>query len=661
MSDTEKLRELLSLARDTGDIDLEIQVMERLKTAKNDQPGFGVNLVRQINEGLLLGFGDEIEAAFQAATSALGGQDLSEAYGQQLESIRSQRQQFKQENPVTSFTAELAGGLGSFGAGGVKLASQIPQASAAVKAAATAAPAGAIAGAGAADPEEDLSFKESMTERLGGSIKGAAAAAVFGSLTPKASEVIGDIGSGAAQKTREAFRGAETKALRKISEAIERDGMSITGLMRRKAVLGPDATLSDIGDSNLSDLLETIAQQPGTARNKVQKGLLSRLQGQRQRLKNVIKDKVHPRAENLEEARQAIQKELKEQARPIYERALESPISITDNIQRVLETPLVKPMLRKAITTAKSDTDLPDFLKAGLDIDNPNIVLLDYVKKAMDDKIQKTLGSNTARILTSSKKKLVSELDEQVPLYQDARRVWADGASQLEALELGQDIFKEAKKGAGNIKSLFDEMSASEKEMFKLGASNEMFRIMDNVSDTLEGRPAAALISKIFSTPAQKEAIKTIIDDPQSFRQFQRSLNAERTFINNSNKALSNSATARRLAQQADAQLDVSNAADLAQGRIGGIMNIITRLGKGSELNEQARRELANRLTSADAKDIKATLIQANRKGSLLPSGVEKALKLDELKFVKWMRNNPDKLINALSKATGITAAIEVQ
>lgn len=662
MSDVDKLREIVLLAREAGDTDLEISALERLKTAKDDKPNFGVNLVRQLNEGLLLGFGDEIEAALQTlGQKATEGGDVSEIYEAQLGSIREKRESFKQEHPATGLAAEFVGGLGSLGLGGAKIAAQIPQAAPAVKAAVTAAPAGAAVGAGAADPEETLPFYDSITERLGGAIKGAGAAAIFGSMTPKAAEVIGDIASGAAEKARQAFRGAETKALRKINEAIERDGASITNLMRRKAVLGPEATLADIGDSNMSDLLETIAQQPGAARNKVQKGLLVRLTEQRGRLKNLIRDRVHPNAENLEEAKEAIQAALKEQARPLYERAVNTPISITDDIRTVIEAPLIKPLLRKAVNTARSDVELPDNLKAGLDPENPNMVVLDYVKKAIQDKEQKILGTSTARILRGARTKLVSELDSQVPIYSDARKIWADGASQIEAMELGQDIFKEAKKGAQNVSRLFNDMSQSEKELFKLGASNEMFRIMDNVSDTLEGRPAAALISKIFSTPAQKQAIKTIIEDPASFRQFERSLRAERTFINNSNKALSNSATARRLAQQADAQMDVSDAAELAQGRIGGIFNVLSRIGKGKELNEQARRELAQRLTAQDAADIKATLVQASRQGALLPKGVERILKLDELALTKWIRNNPEKTANALAKATGITAAIEVQ
>lgn len=664
MTDVAKLKEVAKLARETGDTDLEIKALEQIKALDDTKPSgfdFGVNMIRQINEGLLLGFGDEIEAAIASVGKAAQGENISEAYSKQLEAIRSTRRQFKQENPVTGLAGEFVGGMFTGGMGGAKLASQIPQASLAMQSAVRAIPPAAIAGAGASDPEEGLGFVDSVTERIGGAIKGSVAGALFGAATPKAAQAISDIASGTATRARMAFRGAETKALRKISEAMERDGKTITGLMRQKAVMGKEATLSDIGDSNMSDLLETIAQQPGNARNKVQKALTERLKRQRGRLKTLVKANVHPEAENLDIAREQIQSQMKTLAKPIYDEALSRPIDIDDTIRSVLDTPMVKPMLRKAVNTAKSDTDLPEILKQGLDPDNPNMVVLDYVAKEMGDKIKKVLGTNKARILTSAREKLVSSMDNQVDIYADARAIWSDGAKQLNAMELGQDIFKEAKRGASNVSKLFDGMSQSEKEMFRLGASNEIMRVMDNVSDTLEGRPAASLIKKIFSTPAQKQAIKTIIDDPASFRQFERALNAERQFINNSNKALSNSATARRLAAQADSQLDVSDAADLAQGRIGGIFNILSRIKSGTELNEKTRSELAKRLTAKDANDIRATLIQANRQGSLLPEGVEKALKLDDWKFTQWVRRNPEKTINSLTKATGITASIEAQ
>jgi hypothetical protein len=663
MTSRNDLEELALLARELGDTELETKALEKLTTENKSNSSFdyGVNLIRQINEGILLGFGDEIEAAIASVGKAVQGQDIKEAYSEQLKAIRATRQQFKEENPVTGVASEFAGGLFTAGLGGVKLASKIPQASANLKAAVAAAPTAAVAGAGASDPDEDLEFMDSMTERVGGALKGAAAGVFFGSLTPKASKVISDMSTGAAAKTRQAFKGAETKALRKIAEATERDSLSVSTLMRKKAVMGKDATLADLGDSNMSDLLETIAQQPGNARNKVQKALMKRLQNQRGRIKDLIKSNVHPEAENLDVAKEAIQKQMKTLAKPIYDEALSTPVAINDTIDSILKTPAVSPMIRKAISTAKSDTDLPEALKKGLDPDSPNMVVLDYVVKEMSDRIQKTLGTNKGRILTSARQKLVKELDEQVPIYEDARKVWSDGAKQLDAMQLGQDIFKEAKKGVSNVNSIYTKMSQSEKEMFKLGASNEMMRIMDNVSDTLEGRPSASLLKRIFSTPAQKQAIETIIDDAKGFRQFQRALNAERSFINNSNKALSNSATAKRIALQADSQLDVSDAAELAQGRMGGIYNILTKMFKGNDLNEKTRSELAKRLTANDAKDIKATLLQANRQGSLLPQGVEKALKLDDWKFTQWVRSNPERAAGAIAKATGITAAIEAQ
>lgn len=628
---------------------------------ENQSNSFGVNLVRQINQGLTLGFGDEIEAGINAVGAAIRGDNIEEAYNSNINTIRSQRQQFQAESPATAIAAELAGGIGAGAVGGVKLAAQIPQRfGQAARAAATAAPAGAIAGAGASDPSTDAGFLESLSDRLEGALKGGLIGGIFGAGVPAAVQSGKNIVESGAAKIRGEFVGAKSKSLRKIAEAMERDGLSLTDVMRKKALSGPQATLADVGGDNTQQLLDAIANQPGHGVNRVKKALIGRLQGQRTRIKDSIRGFVHPEAENLLEARGAIESAMKQKAQPIYHSALSSKIDITPDIKNILDRPKIKPLIKKAITSAQSDTDLPTDLVSGLDADNPNMVVLDYVKKSIDDRIRKTVG-NERRIFTSAKNKLVSFIDDQVPDYGKARKVWADDAKRIEALELGQDIFKEAKKGALNVEKTFNSMSVSEQEMFKLGAANEMFRLMDNVGDTLEGRPSASLLKKIYDTPAQKQAINAILENPRMVRQFERMLKSEKNFIEISNRTLSNSSTSKRLANQADLSMDVSDAAEIAQGRVGGIFNILNKIAKGAGPNEKTRNELSKLLTTSDSDDIKNILLNAKRQGSLLPASIEKALDLDKNSFAKWVRKNSDKVIPALSTATGITAGIEAQ
>lgn len=626
------------------------QILTRLSAnhAEEIKPDFMTNLARMVNQGLTLGFGDEIEAGINSLISSGG-------YGDFLKSIRGEIEQFKEENPATSLAAEAVGSVGTGAAGGLKLASKLPQTVGTfARGAMVGAPSGAIAGAGMSDPEENLSFYESMSERLKGGGQGAALGGVLGGAFGKIAEKSAPLIESTAARTRAAFVGAKSKALRQVAQAMERDSTSIEGMIRKKALMGPEANISDIGGENVRDLLETIAQQPGKARDRVKRAMLGRLQTQRQRLKDTIRGVVHPRADDLNTARMEIEQNLRTQAKPFYDEAYRTPIQITEEIKSILDRPKIKPLVNKAVQMAKSDTDLSEDLIQGLNPENPNVVLLDYVKKAIDDRTRKTVG-NEKRIFTSAAEKLRNAIDDQVPSYKQARSIYGTEAGRLEALELGQGVFREAKKGV-NVEKVFSEMTPEKQEMFRLGASNEMFRIMDNVSDTLEGRPAAGLINKLYGSPIQKKTVDMVMESPQAARNFRRMLEAERSFVESANKALSNSATARRLALEADQAMDISEAADIASGKIDGLIKAAKRILSGSTTDEATRSELGRLLTAQNVDDIKAILINSQIQGSLLPESISKALNMESNALAKFIKNNPKLVLDQLAITTGTLA-----
>lgn len=636
------------------------EVLNKLAESHKEEikPSFVEGLVRSVNQGLYFGFADEVEAAANAALNGLKGGDIGESYNSYLSQIRETRKEFSKENPYTATGAEIAGSIGTGAAGGLKLAAKLPQtAGAFTRGAVVGAPSGALAGAGMSDPDEELSFYESMKERIFSAGKGAAIGGALGGTVGKAAEKAGPIIESAAARTRGAFVGAKSKALRQLSQAMDRDSTSIERMIRKKSLMGEEANISDIGGENVRDLLETIAQQPGKARERVRRSMLGRLQTQRQRLKDSIRGLVHPRADDLDTARSQIEQNLKTQSKPYYEQAYQSPIEINDQIKSILERPKIKPLVNKAIQMAKSDTDLPEEFIRGLDPEKPNVVLLDYVKKAIDDRVRVTKG-NERRIFSSAAEKLRSEVDEQVPVYRQARQIYGDEAKRLEALELGQSVFKESKKGV-NVEKLFEEMTPEQQEMFRLGSANEMFRIMDNVSDTLEGRPGAGLINKIYSTPIQKKTVDMVMESPQAARNFRRMLEAERSYVESANKALSNSSTARRLAQQADQAMDVSEAAEIASGRISGFLNAAKRIISGKGPDEATRSELGRILTEQSVDDIRAILQNSRLQGSLLPEKINKALSLDTNAFGNFIRSNPNMVIDQLAITTGTLAGGE--
>lgn len=79
----------------------------------------------------------------------------------------------------------------------------------------------------------------------------------------------------------------------------------------------------------------------------------------------------------------------------------------------------------------------------GLDIKDPagSIQGLDYVKRALDDKISKATG-NEKRILTGIKEKLVGLLDEISPDYAAARKTYAAMSKPVNSMDIAAEVAK---------------------------------------------------------------------------------------------------------------------------------------------------------------------------------------------------------------------------
>ena len=130
----------------------ERQSVESKNKRKDGEDGYFANLARTgIGQGLLLGFGDEIEAGLRTGFGLLG--DYDKTVGTVRENVRD----FAEENPLTALAAEIGGGLVTGGVGGARAAGTaigrkvLEKAGTAGLAGAVGATEGAIAGAGAGE------------------------------------------------------------------------------------------------------------------------------------------------------------------------------------------------------------------------------------------------------------------------------------------------------------------------------------------------------------------------------------------------------------------------------------------------------------------------------------------------------------------------------
>ena len=149
----------------------ERQSVESKNKRKDGEDGYFANLARTgIGQGLLLGFGDEIEAGLRTGFGLLG--DYDKTVGTVRENVRD----FAEENPLTALAAEIGGGLVTGGVGGARAAGTalgrkvLEKAGTAGLAGAVGATEGAIAGAGAGEGLEGRLAGAAVGGTLGGAV-----------------------------------------------------------------------------------------------------------------------------------------------------------------------------------------------------------------------------------------------------------------------------------------------------------------------------------------------------------------------------------------------------------------------------------------------------------------------------------------------------------
>lgn len=144
--------------------------------AQKPNDSYGLNMVREGLQGATLGFSDEIGAGIAATLAKyLDGHDFDTAYNDIVSNIRAEQNAFREENPVSSTVAQIAGGLATGGAGLGKLGAKEGAKTAARVLANTkaGAVAGSVAGAGFADEDKaEGALLGGVTGAVGGAIGG---------------------------------------------------------------------------------------------------------------------------------------------------------------------------------------------------------------------------------------------------------------------------------------------------------------------------------------------------------------------------------------------------------------------------------------------------------------------------------------------------------
>lgn len=588
------------------------------------------NIARALlGQGLGLGWGDEAEAWLR---SKLGGED----YESELSKIGQEYARFAKERPVLAPALEFTGGaapaLAALAAtpftGGATAPAAIAAGSRvlapALKGALLGGATGAVAGAGAAEPERRISG--ALQEGLGGTIFGGAIPIVG-----RAGRELFDWGRGMLTKAPEVV---ERKAAERLAAASEEQGIGPQELLAKylsEETAGRPGMLA----LNLPDLAETVAQRGGTSPKIMEEEISKVMEGggkyksQRERLFDLTKQLSNKKF--YTEKKDLLDK-LRGNARNAYEDAY-SIGEITDpTIMKMLEKdPDFADAFKEAQIIARREATAAELrgedptpyklrpiyqtvLEEGKDpVEKvsavPTLRELDYIKRGMDAKIESLYKTNPAQ--ASSLKKVrndfrdaldrVTEVNGESP-YKKARQQYAGDIELIDAIDFGKENFRKMPKE--ELADKYNKMTSSEQEAFRTGAVQKMY---DDIMTPGQNRNFAAA----FLTPDMKDKIKILMPSNAQANMFLAAMKRESDLFRTTNQILKNSRTEKRSqmrkAFEDSPDLPVAVAEALTSGGTS-LMKSAANLASRATMSDKVAQRVAELLTSSDPHEVAAAV-----------------------------------------------------
>lgn len=409
---------------------------------------------------------------------------------------------------------------------------------------------GALSGAGNADGD--------LKDRLKGAGVGATVGATVGAAMP----LVAQGARGATRVFEDATGIAPGKtAERKILQQFERDRTRpeyVQGDMEvaRADGVKPEIIADYLPGGNVSGLTEALGQKMGPTKQAARDLMDARADGQSERVLGDLRSVFGDRMNYFDKFDQLVADRAKA-AKTDYEKAYGVGEVKDDDINKILRR-----LPREVFDRTKEHLRLegkrmPQAFRtdeAGNSVPNekfvPTVEYIDHVKRGIDSVIEAetdALGkvSSRGRDYVRIKDSLLGRLDELVPDYAAARKNFRDPSQMLDAMKLGQDIFKErAEKTARTIADMND----NEKEAYIIGVSDALVKRVDDVST---GRDVTQALWKNDTQKKQiREAIAAVEPDEDKaevlFDSLERMMQREREMAATRNRIHSGSQTAPR-------------------------------------------------------------------------------------------------------------------
>lgn len=540
-------------------------------TEENVAKGAGI-----VGQGMMFGAFDE----FGAGVSALTGQtDFDTA----LEILRTREKEFRQDNPKTALGLEMGGGIATAALAAPLVAGTAPAAAASkLPAVARFGAAGAAAGGLSGFNTEEGGFQN----RLGGAARGAAFGGAIGVALPLAGKAAASALDPVLTKVDRVTRAA----VRRIQEALTRDGITPQQAAKELRLMGIEATLADVAGENTLGLARAVQSIPGRARDLGRSVLDLRQTGQSARVAEDINQTLR-QGTDYRDTLQGLVASRRASARPLYDAAYAQEIEFGVELQALFGRPAIKDAWAKAQTIARNEgIELPEiFLRdvnGELTLNTtvaPTMQAIDFIKRGMDDIVERERNPITGAIIgdvahsvDTVRKRLLEIVDQLNPAYKHARSVYAGDSASLSALrqgrEFGQAIGRMANEATDpeQIAENLARMSEGERAFFRDGLAKGLVDLIDQSPDTADD------IKRIIGSQIRRGRLREAFPDAQTFTRFMSALTREAQFFKTRQEVLFNSVTQRLAKEQEDL---LTNAPGTTNPLRGGLTESIGRGG----------------------------------------------------------------------------------
>lgn len=323
------------------------------------------------------------------------------------------------------------------------------------------------------------------------------------------------------------LRARPPRGERQVARAFRDDQVDPAAALAKMQSLrgqGVPAGITDVGGPRTRRLAEQAIIDSGPAGGEYLDEVEKIHEGSRGRVTERVESTLG--GQGFFQAKVALKKQLRENARPLYKTAYEKYPGIREAdvpaFSELMNTPDGKKAVAIAIRILRNEGKKIGREDAIGMVRKPSLEFLDYVKRGFDQLVEteEKLGPTTlGGSIRSLRNKLRDQLDAVAPEYKIARAQYAGDMEVIDALETGvNDWFRMQPE---EVQEAVSKMSVAEQQAFRIGVTQRVVQTLNAPSNDLN---AAA---RLVNSPATLARLRPLFPNPQEFEVFSEALRAE--------------------------------------------------------------------------------------------------------------------------------------